>query len=406
MRRETESTSFDIVVIGGGMVGAVLAVALERAGFAVGLVEAKRPPAFDASGDYDLRVSAIAPGPRRLLENLGLWEPVAARRVSPYRGMRVWDAGGRALLEFEHSALGLPELGHIVENNLIVDAAWAALGGVRVFCPAMLKTLKVGADAASVELDDGRRLSASLVVGAEGANSPVRRLAGIPTVGWSYRQRCTVGSVTPEKPHRAIAWQRFTPTGPVAFLPLADGRCSLAWHADEPLADELAALDDATFCARLTHASDGVLGEIRSVGRRAAFPLRLLHAADYARERVALVGDAAHVVHPMAGQGVNLGLLDAAVLADVLERGREAGRDPGDAALLRRYQRPRKTENLAMLAATDVFKHVFGNRHPVAAFLRDRAIAAADGLAPVKQTMMRHAAGLAPSGGELPRLLR
>lgn len=402
-----KKNAFDIVIIGGGMVGAVLAVALDRAGFRVGLVEARRPPAFDASGDYDLRVSAIAPGPRRLLENLGLWESIAARRVSPYRGMRVWDAGGKALLEFEHTALGLPELGHIVENNLVVDAAWAALGGVRLFCPAMLESLTVTADAATVTLDDGRRLSAALVVGAEGANSPVRRSAGIPTVGWPYRQRCTVGSVTPEKPHRAIAWQRFTPTGPVAFLPLADGRCSLAWHTDDPLADELAELDDAAFCKRLTEASGGALGEIRAVGSRAAFPLRVQHAADYVRERIALVGDAAHVVHPMAGQGVNLGLLDVATLADVLERGREEGRDPGDAALLRRYQRPRKTENLAMLAATDVFKHLFGSRHPLPAFLRDRAIAAADGLAPVKRTLMRHATGLAPPpGGELPRLLR
>lgn len=382
------------------MVGAVLAVALERAGFRVGLVEAKRPPPFDASGDYDLRVSAVAPGPRRLLDDLGLWEQIAARRVSPYRGMRVWDAGGRALLEFEHTALGLPELGHIVENNLVVDAAWAALGSVRVFCPAKLENLTVSAEAAEVELDDGRRLSAALVVGAEGANSPVRRLAGIRTAGWPYYQRCTVGTVTPEKPHRAIAWQRFTPTGPVAFLPLADGRCSLAWHADDPLAEELAGLDDAAFCERLTEASGGALGRILAVGTRAAFPLRLLHAVDYVRDRVALVGDAAHVVHPMAGQGVNLGLLDAAVLADVLEKGRAEGRDPGDAALLRRYQRPRKVENLAMLAATDAFKHLFGSRHPLLARLRDRAIAAADGLGPVKQIMIRHATGLGTLPGE------
>ena len=389
---------FDVLVIGGGMVGAVLAVALERAGFRIGLVEARRPPPFAATGDYDLRVSAVAPGPRALLDELGLWERIAARRVSPYRGMRVWDAGGRSLLEFEHTALGLPELGHIVENNLIVDEAWAAVGSVRVFCPAMLTSLDVDAEAARVELDDGRSLSASLVIGAEGANSPVRRMAGIRTVGWPYHQRCTVGTVTPEKPHQAVAWQRFTPTGPVAFLPLADGRCSLAWHADEPLADTLAELDDETFCERLTEASGGVLGRIRAVGKRGAFPLRLLHAVDYVRERVALVGDAAHVVHPMAGQGVNLGLLDAASLSRVLAEGRDAGRDPGEAALLRRYQRSRKTENLAMLAATDTFKHVFGSRHPVLARLRDRAIAAADGIGPVKRLMIRHATGMGKTG--------
>lgn len=403
IRTSAAQHEFDVLVIGGGMVGAVLCVALDQAGFSVGLVEAKRPAAFFADSDYDLRVSAVSPASRRLLENLGLWAQVAGTRISPYRGMRVWDAGGRALLEFEHTALGLPELGHIVENNLVVDSAWAALGNTRTFCPAKLTGLRVEPQHACADLDDGTQLRAKLIIGAEGAGSPVRQMSGIRTTGWAYGQRCTVGSVTTELSHQAIAWQRYLPTGPVAFLPLADGRCSLAWHADEPLANELASLDDAEFCRRLTAASDGVLGEIQAIGKHAAFPLRLMHADEYVRPRIALAGDAAHVLHPMAGQGVNLGLLDVAVLTQVLARGRNAGRDLGDLALLKRYQRARKTDNLIMMAATDGIKRLFGTDTPMFAKLRDRGIAAVDAFSPLKQIMIRQAAGLT---GDPPPLLR
>jgi len=402
-KSQRKTTDFDVLVIGGGMVGAVLSVALNQAGFSVGLVEAERPNAFDATGDYDLRVSAISPASRYLLENLGLWEHVAKQRISPYRGMRVWDAGGRALLEFEHTALGLPELGHIVENNLIVDSAWAALSGVQMFCPAKLSDVVVEEDYAEAVLDDDTRISAKLIVGAEGAGSPVRKYSGIRTTGWAYGQRCTVGSVKTELSHQAIAWQRFLPTGPVAFLPLADGSCSLAWHADEALAKELAELDDQDFCKRLTEASGAILGEVISIGKHAAFPLRLMHADEYVRPRIALAGDAAHVLHPMAGQGVNLGLLDVAVLTEVLERGQKAGRDLGDITLLKRYQRARKADNMLMMAATDGIKRLFGTDTPLFGRLRDRGIAAVDAFTPLKQLMIRNAAGLT---GELPPLLR
>lgn len=396
-------TEFDVLIIGGGMVGAVLCVALAQAGFSVGLVEAKRPAAFVANDDYTLRVSAISPASRHLLENLDLWAKIADTRISPYRGMRVWDANGRAVLEFEHTALGLPELGHIVENNLIIDSAWAALGNTRIFCPAKLTGLSVGPQHACADLDDGTQLRAKLIVGAEGAGSPVRKMAGIRTTGWAYGQRCTVGCVSTELSHQAIAWQRFLPTGPVAFLPLADGRCSLAWHADEPLANELASLDDAAFCRRLSDASGGVLGEVTAIGKHGAFPLQLLHADEYVRPRIALVGDAAHALHPMVGQGVNLGLLDVAVLAQVLERGRNADRDLGDLALLKRYQRARKTDNLLMLAATDGIKRLFGTDTPLFGRLRDRGIAMVDAFGPLKHMLIRQAAGLT---GDLPPLLR
>lgn len=394
---------YDVAIVGGGMVGAVLAVALSRAQFSVALVEAKRPKRFDANADYDLRLSAIAPGPRRVLDNLGLWDRVARTRCCAFTGMKVWDANSPAELFLEHTAVGLPELGHIVENDLIVDTAWQALTDVDIHCPAMLETLSITPEAARLGLDDGSTVTAALVVGAEGANSPVRAAANIQTTGWSYGQRCTVGAVTPERHHRHIAWQRFTETGPVAFLPLEDGRCSLAWHADDALAAELAELDHDAFCARLTKASDGALGRIERMDTRAAFPLKLLHAREYCRSRVALAGDAAHVLHPMAGQGVNLGLLDVAELVGALEAGRKAGRDPGDLTYLRRYQRARMAENMMMMGATDVLKRVYGSDNPLLRSLRTRAIGAAARLAPIRQLMIHQAVGLAGDG---PRLLQ
>lgn len=399
----SQSAQFDVAIVGGGMVGAVLAVALTQANFSVALVEARQPDAFDPDGEFDLRQSAIAPGPRRVLSNLGIWDAVAAQRICPFTGMKVWDAGRDRQLFLEHTAVGLPELGHIVENGLIVDAAWRQLAGVEVYCPALLADLAIETDCARLTLDDESQFTARLVVGAEGANSAVRQAVGIATQGWGYGQRCTVGAVTTERHHQHIAWQRFTETGPVAFLPLADGRCSLAWHADDALADELKALDHDAFCQRLTEASAGVLGQVQSMDTRAAFPLKLMHAQRYCDHRVALIGDAAHVLHPMAGQGVNLGLLDVAELAAALEAGRAAGADAGDVTYLRRYQRARMAENLMMLGATDGLKRVFGSHHPVLRRLRGLAVNGAANLAPIRQIMIHQAVGLAADGAALLR---
>lgn len=399
----SQQAQFDVAIVGGGMVGAVLAVALSQAKFSVALVEASQPEAFDPNSEFDLRQSAIAPGPRRVLSNLGIWDTVSAQRICAFTGMKVWDADHASQLFLEHTAIGLPELGHIVENGLIVDAAWQQLADVEVFCPALLADLAIEADCARLTLDDETEITARLVVGAEGANSAVREAVGIPTSGWGYGQRCTVGAVTTERHHRHIAWQRFTETGPVAFLPLADGRCSLAWHADDALANELKALDHDAFCERLTEASAGVLGRVTRMDTRAAFPLKLMHAQRYCDHRVALAGDAAHVLHPMAGQGVNLGLLDVAELVAALEVGRDAGADAGDLTYLKRYQRARMAENLMMLGATDGLKRLFGSTNPVLRRLRGLAVAGASSLSPVRQIMIRHAVGLSSDG---PRLLR
>lgn len=394
---------YDVAIVGGGMVGAVLAVALTRTGFSVALVEAKRPAEFNPDSPYDLRQSAIAPAQRNVLNNLGLWDYIAQQRACPFTGMKVWEAGSDTELFLENTEVGVPQLGYIVDNGLIVASAWRRFDDVDLYCPAKLADLAIDEEAATLTLDDGRRICAALVVGAEGANSPVREAVGIATTGWPYHQRCTVGAVTTGKHHRHIAWQRYTPTGPVAFLPLADGRCSLAWHADDEVALELAELDEADFCARLTEASGGVLGEVQAIEARGAFPLRLQHAKSYCRPRVVLVGDAAHVVHPMAGQGVNLGLLDVAELVEALETGRAAGRDPGTLVYLKRYQRERMADNLMMLGATDVLKRLFGSHSTLLEKIRSGGIAAAAGFAPIRQIMIHHATGTGRSG---PRLVR
>lgn len=396
-------TQYDVVVVGGGLIGAVQAVALQRAGFAVALVELRRPAEFDPDSPYDLRQSAIAPAQKRILDNLGLWDFVAEHRACPFTAMQVWeDDPARALL-LEHTELGLPDLGHIIDNGLLVASAWRNLTDVDIHCPAGVDDIVVDRRHVALTLDDGSRLTADLVIGAEGAESVVRRHAGIDTTGWPYHQRCTVGAVTTEKYHRHTAWQRYTPSGPVAFLPLADGRCSLAWHADDAVAHGLAELGDAAFLERLTAASGGVLGRVSAIERRASFPLRLQHAESYCRARVALVGDAAHVVHPMAGYGINLGLLDVAELTAALAAGRAADRDAGALAYLRRYQRARKADNLLMLGATDVLKRLYGNRNPILRQLRGYGIDVAARFAPLRQLMIRHATGTGRQGPALQR---
>ncbi|HXG29225.1 MAG TPA: UbiH/UbiF/VisC/COQ6 family ubiquinone biosynthesis hydroxylase [Nevskiales bacterium] len=393
----------DVAIVGAGMVGTPLAVALQRAGFDVALIEASPPAHYDPKSDYDLRVSALSAASQRLLERLGIWPVIAAGRISPYREMQVWDSRGAGVLHFDAAELGLPQLGHIVENSLIQHAAWQALDRVSVYCPARLLALELGGDGYRLVFEGRDAIEAGLVVGADGAESRVRELAGIGCSGWSYAQQGIVCNVATEKPHRHTAWQRFLPTGPLAFLPLADGRCSIVWSADAAEAAALLALDDEAFRQRLAEAFGGELGEVTMVSRRAAFPLRMLHADRYVQSRLALVGDAAHVIHPLAGQGVNLGLLDVAALVEVLAQARREGRDIGELRVLQKYERWRRGDNLLMTAATDGLKRLFGSRNPLLAFARSRGLGMVNAITPLKNLLIRHAMGIA---GDLPPLVR
>ncbi|MDE2195981.1 MAG: UbiH/UbiF/VisC/COQ6 family ubiquinone biosynthesis hydroxylase [Gammaproteobacteria bacterium] len=397
---------FDLVIVGAGAVGTALAAALRDSGLSIAILDAHEPSRFSLEADLDLRVFAISCGTQRILAALGVWQDMQAARISPYHEMYVWDALGGASIHFDCADVGEPVLGHIVENRLIQHVLWRQLehaAGVTAICPAQPATLAFEAQGVTLTLQDGQRLRTRLLVAADGAESATRRLAGIETRGWSYGQQAMVAHVTTEKPHLHTAWQRFLPTGPIALLPLHDGRSSVVWSLDESRAVEINRLDDGGFCAAVTAASAAILGEVTGTTPRAGFPLRLQHARQYVRPRFALVGDAAHALHPLAGQGMNLGFLDAAALAEVIQDAQVRHRDIGDLGVLRRYERWRKGDNLIMSIALDGFKRLFGNELPALQLLRDTGLRAVDRFTPLKSAFMKRAMGL---HGDLPALAR
>ncbi|GAB4346000.1 MAG: 2-octaprenyl-3-methyl-6-methoxy-1,4-benzoquinol hydroxylase [Gammaproteobacteria bacterium] len=386
---------FDLVVVGAGMVGAALACSLRDAPLRIAIIEGT-PPTLPAEGQIDLRVSAISRASEHLLEETGVWEALQSF-ATPYLHMRVWDSGGHGSTTFSADELGEPNLGHIVENRRIQTALWERLASqdnTERFCPALLKRLEPGEGEITIGLDDGRRLTARLVVGADGGRSRVRELTGIRTIGRSYGQKTIVGNVHTSRHHQYTAWQRFLPTGPVAFLPLHDGGCSIAWHTQSDEADRLMALDEKPFCEELTRATGQVLGVVESIGPRGCFPLHRQHAESYHRGRVVLVGDAAHTIHPLAGQGVNLGFLDALALGEELRQLAADGRDMADAAALTRYERRRRPHNLAIMGLMDLFADVFASERAPLRWARNLGLNVADHAGPIKQRVIRYAMGL------------
>jgi len=399
-------TDFDIIIVGAGMVGSTLACALGMQGLQVAVIEAHRPDFDWPDGSVDLRVSAITCASQKIFESLDAWEVMSRLRVSPYRDMRVWDATGRGEIHFDSADLGEPLLGHIIENRVIQFALHEKLveyENVTFVAPVSVTEMKIEQDGASVTLDDGRSLSAKLLVAADGSRSKLRDMAGIETQGWSYHQHGVVASIKTANGHQETAWQRFMPDGPLAFLPLSDGSSSIVWSTSPEHADELLAMDDAAFLEALHNAFGDRLGRMLSCGPRAAFPLRMQHAKSYTQHRLALLGDAAHTIHPLAGQGVNLGLADAATLAEVIADARAAGSDIGALKTLRRYERWRKGDNMAMMTTMDAFKRLFGSNMPVLKWVRNTGLSLTNRTTPVKNMIMRQAMGLE---GDLSRLAR
>ncbi|NIC05475.1 UbiH/UbiF/VisC/COQ6 family ubiquinone biosynthesis hydroxylase [Billgrantia bachuensis] len=400
---EQPTTHFEVIVVGGGMVGAALAALLGQAGVAVALLDARPEPlAAEAvgRGQPAMRVSALTPVSQRLLEGLGAWSWMAARRVTPYRFMQVWDGEGSGEVSFSAEQAGVPQLGHIVENDVILAALERRLAEfptVSMQLGTRVIGLHQGAAGREVALEDGRRLSAPLVVAADGAHSPLRESAGIMVDEHDTGHVAVVTTVRTERSHGGVARQVFLATGPLAFLPLTvegDERyCSIVWSTTPEEAARLTALDSAALGRELETAFEARLGAVEVVDRALAVPLTQRHAEHYVRAGFALVGDAAHSIHPLAGQGVNLGLMDVAVLAEELLVARRRGIALGEPRMLERYARRRRGDNAAMLALMDGFRLLFGTRHPALTLLRNLGLSGVDRLTPVKRAIMQQAIG-------------
>ncbi|WP_293643866.1 UbiH/UbiF/VisC/COQ6 family ubiquinone biosynthesis hydroxylase [Thiolapillus sp.] len=395
----------DIIIAGGGMVGAALACALAEQDFSIALLERREPTEDWPQDSHDIRVSAISRASQNIFSHLKAWPGMVRRRVTPYEQMCVWESSG-AKIHFHAADIGEPDLGHIIENRIIQIALWErlhALDNIDIHCPASISGLDLNENAPRVVLNNGTQLSASLVVAADGARSSLRELAGISTGGWGYDQTAVVCTVRAEKGNQATCWQRFMTHGPLALLPMDDDLFSIVWSTTPEQAQELTEMPAGDFDEALTRASEERLGRLELQGERGAFPLRLQHAKQYIKPGLALVGDAAHVIHPLAGQGVNLGLLDMAELTDVLVRARGKGHPLGSLHTLRRYERARKGENIAMQGSMDVFKRVFSNDLPPLKIIRNLGMGVTERLLPVKNLLIRNAMGTL---GEMPSLAR
>ncbi len=406
-----DSRDFDAVIVGAGVIGAVMASLLVARKLSsagrVAVIADRFAAAVPAGTDWDLRVFALGRASERLLRACGVWNELPPQRVCAYERMCVWDAAGepqgKGSVCFDCAEIGEPNLGFIVDGRILQrQCLQAARSAGAVLLEAGLAAADVGDSGVSIRLSDGRVLRSQLLIAADGQESKTRALLGIETAGHAYHQDALVAHVRTAKNHRNTAWQRFLAGGPLAFLPLSDGRSSIVWSAARSEAARLRALNDEAFGAALTEAGGGVLGNCELSTPPASFPLKLQYALEYVRPRAVLLGDAAHVVHPLAGQGLNLGLLDCAALAEVLGEAGGAGYF-GEHRLLRRYERRRRSENLLAAGALDGLERLFSATDPLSGGLRAAALSAV-GKAPfVKRRLAQRALGLA---GDVPAFLK
>lgn len=404
----TNNSEFDVVIVGAGLVGASLACAIAQTdagqNLRIAVIEASNDVQH-FSGDYfDPRVVALTHASQKLLTDIGCWDGIVAQRVCAYREMKVWDGEGTAAIEFDCAEVQQSHLGHIVENSVVVNQLrerMAQHNNISLIQPATVAHI-IPAQAefprVRIQLTNGSEITAPLIIAADGAQSKVRELAEFSTREWDYGQQAIITTVRTERPHEFTAWQRFMHTGPLAFLPLQNNgdahSCSIVWSAEDELAAELMALDNEAFCSRLTSAFEARLGRVVACDKRYAIPLRQRHATTYVQPGIALVGDAAHNIHPLAGQGVNLGLLDVIALAQEIERALERGIPLADYSILRRYQRQRLASNLGMMSAMEGFKRLFGNRTLAVNWLRNTGMRQLNSVAAIKKIIINTALGV------------
>lgn len=386
------ASSFDVAVVGGGMVGAALALALGRAGLKVALLERQTPVAVTTESEFDLRISAINRKSEAWLSQLTAWQALLPSRLASYQTLRAFEGEGQPL-DFTAAELGESHLGHMVENNHLQQALWQQLPAqVQRFCPVRIFGMRQLADAAVLDTDQGE-IRAQVLVAADGAQSQLKQLAGIGSQGWQYQQACMLVHVETAYDSLPMTWQQFTEQGPRAYLPLPGRQASLVWYDDQLNIQQLVKLAPAELQKQLQQHFPSQLGAVK-VQKQAAFPLTRSHANQYVKGRLVLIGDAAHTINPLAGQGVNLGFADAELLAQLLVSQHQAGGPLADATLLLSYQQQRRRANLLMMSAMDMFYQVFKQPLPPLRLLRRVGLQVAGHSGPLKSWVGRYAAGL------------
>lgn len=391
----TEITQkWDVTVVGGGMVGAALASGLAAQGFKVAVLEQQEPAAFDADSNPDVRISAIGAASVALLKQLEVWPLIQSMRCTPYRKLETWE-WHTAQVNFDAQSLGLPELGYMVENSVLQRALWQRLQqqDVELISPARLQAMQPANGGWQLTLEDGNTLSTRLVVGADGANSQVRQLAGMGIRGWNYAQSCMLISVRCEQDAGDCTWQQFTPDGPRAFLPLFDRWASLVWYDSPARIRQLQAMNMAQLGQQIATHFPVRLGKVTPTSA-GSFPLVRRHATRYVLPGLALVGDAAHTINPLAGQGVNLGYRDVDALIDTLVASRDRAEDWASEGVLQRYQRKRQKDNLLMQSGMDLFYFAFSTPIAPLRIVRNLGLMVAERSGVLKRQALKYALGL------------
>ena len=396
--------SYDLTIIGGGMVGLTLAASLAKSNLNIAIIE--NSEVTPLSKLPATRVSAISAASRSILEKYNVWPQIDTQRITPYDSMFVWEKDSFGKIEFDAQQVDATELGYIIENEQIQHALFEVVkkqNNVTFYTPDKLSNVAVGDGEAWLTLESGKNITTKLVVGADGANSWLRNKVDIPLTHWDYNHHALVATIKTDLPHEHCARQVFTPDGPLAFLPLFDDNlCSIVWSVPPEKAQQLQALSETEFNKQLTRTFDNRLGFCELQSERNSFPLTMRYARDFAKHRIALIGDAAHTIHPLAGQGVNLGLLDAVSLAQCIIENSDADKDIGLYPNLRQFERWRKTEAAQMVASMELLKQLFHGDNPVQKTVRDLALILTDKVNPLKKQFIKQAMGLS---GELPAIL-